>query len=230
MFTRRFLVCMLMAAGSIIPASASLLTYSTAGAFTSANSDETFQNISFAQGNLGTSLTDAVTTVVFSSPDGLTGIAAPVGWPSGNILEAATGPKTITVTLPSSVRAVGFYAGPQDYSTFGIHISNSSGDQAGNDGFIESGSPASPVFFGVRSDSPITSLTISAFSPTTDRIAIEDMMVGTPAQAETPEAATFLLVASGLFLLRYVRRWIPGESSRRSRLDRETNRSSLASV
>ncbi|HEX5431061.1 MAG TPA: hypothetical protein VFW83_03790 [Bryobacteraceae bacterium] len=196
---------MALVVGAVVPASASLLTYSSAGDFASANTDQAFQNISFAQGDFGTSLTEG--DVIFANPTDLTGALAPTGWPAGNILEAPAGPNTITITLPDTVRAIGFYAGPQNYSNFGVHISNSGGDQAGGDAYP--GTPTSAMFFGFRSDSPITSLTVTAFNPTFDRIAIEDVSAGTPDVAETPEIATFLLVASGLFFLRFARRWMP---------------------
>lgn len=211
MNAKRLLISILVLGLRALPAYASLLTYSTASSFNAANTDQTFQNISFAQGNLGTSFTDALTSVVFSASAGMTGAMQPSGWPAGTVVEITNSPNTntITVTPPSSVRSVAFYAGSGlAFNTFNIAASNTGGDNFNNGSFQQSSSTA-PVFFGVRSDTPFVSISVQTFgsNPVPVSDILDDVEVGSPEQ--TPEAATMLLIATGLFMIRYGGRWLP---------------------
>ncbi len=63
----------------------------------------------------------------------------------------------------------------------------------------------SSQFFGIVSDTPLDYLFISS-SPNSPKIGINSFEVGAAADAPTPEVSTFLLIGSGLVLMRFLRR------------------------
>jgi hypothetical protein len=213
-FTRRFFFSGLILACCAIPASATLTTYTALPSFTAANTDQTFQNITFpSSGNQGTTYTDLLTLVAFSSGSGLTAIPSPTGWPSGTAIEVTPNSamtKILTIALPASVTSLGMYLGPQNFNNFEIIITDAAGasDNFDYGAFHQSYSDSSPVFFGLRTNSPITSFTIKTYGPPDD-LALDSVMIGGGSTSETPEVATFLMIGSGLLMLRYGRRWMP---------------------
>src|SRR5580698_8549644 len=132
MLTQRFLVsAFVLGCFWACPVSASLTTYCSVNlctdqsnpltSFNAAATADTFSNIAFAQGNLGTSTSDL--GVVFSTNGtGLTGMTNLSSWPAGSALVSNPGVNTLTITLPTAVSAVDFYQGPQDFSAFTISI------------------------------------------------------------------------------------------------------------
>jgi len=60
------------------------------------------------------------------------------------------------------------------------------------------------VFFGIVSDTPLSSLFIGSTGGSDGAVKIQSFEVGGP--APTPEVSTFLLIGSGLVLMRFLRR------------------------
>jgi hypothetical protein len=218
MFTKKFLLLAIVVACCTVPASATLTTYCTnvgtgcqdpnaSSDFTAATTADTFSDISVTQGSLTTSYTDA-SGLIFSDPLGLLGTPNPSGWPTGTAVVGSTSSSgtTMTVTLPSSVDAIEFYVGMQDYSYFTISVTDNSGGTFTN-GSFEQTNLSVPLFFGVTTDSDFTSFTITSQGPG-DKITLDDIMIGSAgaSDASTPEATTLLLVGTGMFLMGYFRR------------------------
>lgn len=204
MTTQRFLITALAIGACAIPASATLATYSTPTALEAALPSDTFSNITFAQGNLGTSTTDFGIVFSTSSPQ-LTGILSPSGWVSGTAIDTTFQNQlyTIALSFPAGVNAIGFYV---DSQASGSSVSLSVKDSGGTitPSFTESGS--TPSFFGVTTtDSTFTSFLVG--NDTTNNgadLTLGDVQFGE--QAPTPEVATLLLVATGLLAMGFFRR------------------------
>jgi hypothetical protein len=215
MFAQKFLISVLLLAFCCaIPASAALTTCTNTSCFaTDATAEaDTFQNIDVTVGGLPNPYTDL--GAEFGDPAGLDGISDATGFPSEVSIEAsATGASTITITLPSSVNAIEFYAGTQsDYSNFNISVTDNSGGTYSSGLFEQI--PAGAAYFGVSTDSSFNTLTITSYIPG-NVITIGDISIGTAASdgggdpSPTPEAATLLLVGTGLFLMSYLKRRTP---------------------
>lgn len=217
MYTKRFLVFALLLACGAIPASATLVNYSTLADFTAGNTDQTFQNITFPSGSQGTTYTDSTTGVMFTDGTSLVGVPFPVGWPAGSSLQATncgspgSCTTTLTITLPSAVTSVALFAGPDNFQPFQISVSNGVDPQFSSN---QSQNPVTnPFFFGFRSDSPFTTFTIAS-EDNVSSVFLDSMEVGTPTgdagpPPDTPEVATLLMIGSGLVMLRCGRRWMP---------------------
>ena len=191
MLIRNYLTAVLLVAGCAVPASASLTTYSTLSNLESAAPGDTFSNITFAQGGLGTSTTDD--GITFSDTGQLQGLENDPGWSGATGISTYNGLSTIVLTIPSSVNAIGFYV----YGLGGyVSITDDSGGSYAN------GSPLPDGFFGIATGSTFSTFTISANNGT--ELAIGDIYVG-EAQA-TPEVATLLLVGTGLLGMGFIRR------------------------
>jgi hypothetical protein len=206
MFTRKYLVAALILGGCSVPAFATLTTYSSMATFQSATATDTFSNIAFAQGNLGTSTT--VGDVTFStSGTSLNGALNFTGWPTGTTepsLVSGAGINTLTITLPSDVTAIDFYDGPHDFSLFTIAITDSDGGTYSNGALFQTGSIANPLFFGVTTTGSFTSFTITT-QASVDTMTLDDVQTG-EGQSQTPEVETLLLVGTGLLGMGYFRR------------------------
>ncbi len=216
MFTQRFLVSALLLGCGAIPASATLTTYTDLPTFTSATSGQTFQNITFPSGSDGTTYTDPTSGVVFSDITGLLGASSPSGWATGSTLEAnhctTGGGCTLTISLPGTVTSVGLFVGTDNFQPFQISVSNGtdptfSANQAQN--------PATtPFFFGFNSTVPFSTFTISS-EDNVSSLFLDSMEIGTSGgsgptdPSDTPEAATLLMIGSGLTMLHCGRRWMP---------------------
>lgn len=206
MLIQRFLMAAVVAACSAIPAFATLQTYTSLTSFDTATGGDTFTNIAFAQGNLGTSTT--VDGVVFStSGASLTGEASPSGWPTGPTepaLASSEGGNTLTITLPAGAGAVDFYFGPLDYTGLQLTIADNAGGNFTTDALTQP-NMTTPVFFGVTTTGNFTSFTIQSFS-NPDMTTLDNLQFGQSDMSQTPEVATFLLVGTGLLLMGYFRR------------------------
>jgi len=223
MFTQKFLMSAIVVACCAVPASATLTTYcytpgpycatyasssAASTAFASATTADSFSDISVTQGNLTTSYTDA-SGLIFGDPLGLLGAPNPSGWPAGTAVVGSSGTNgtTLTVTLPSSVDAIEFYAGMQDFSNFTISVTDNTNGSFSSGWFAQT-NVSVPLFFGVTTDSYFTSFTISSQAPS-DKITLDDIMIGSSGASDSspaPEATTLLLVGTGMFLIGYVRR------------------------
>jgi hypothetical protein len=139
---------------------------------------------------------------------------AAVGYSPGNS-------STITVTLPANVLAIGFdlllgnYVSPSSTTPFGVIVSNGSTSQ-----FYSTTANDLPgsVFFGYSSATAISSLTIFAQNTIAAQstVGIDNFEIGEAGTGGTgggstaaPEVSTMLMVASGFFMLRFGRRWLP---------------------
>jgi hypothetical protein len=209
MFTQKYLIAAVILSGCSIPAFAALTSYSTPSTFEAATSSDSFSNIDFAQGSLGTSTADLGVTFSTSGA-GLSGVTNISSWPAGTALvsTANTGGNTLTITLPSAVDAISLYIG---LTTTDSNIQISVTDNGGGAPDTFSASPTviitSPYFLGLVTDSSFTTFTIQSFGPS-DHAAIDDMEIG-QAPPQTPEVATLLLVGTGLLAMGYIRRRVP---------------------
>jgi hypothetical protein len=221
MFTQKFLMSAIVVACCAVPASATLTTYCVPGplctygsssaassAFTAATTSDTFSDINVTQGNLNDSYTDT-SGLIFGDPLGLLGTPNPSGWPAGTAVagNSGSGGTTLTVTLPSSVDAIEFYTGMQDFSYFTITVTDNTGGTFAS-GYFEQNNVSVPLFFGVTTDSYFTSFTITG-QASSDKITLDDIMIGSSGASDSspaPEATTLLLVGTGMFLIGYVRR------------------------
>ncbi len=193
----------------------------TTSCFAAASTADTFQNIDVTAGSLGDSYTDP-TGLEFTDSFGLTGVVSLAGCPGGTAITASnTGANTINVLFPSGVDAIEFYADAQlQYSDVYVSVTDSSGTIETT---LYEASAATPLFFGVTTtDSTFTSFSISTDFPNPAQVALGDIFVGSggPGPGDpspTPEAATLLLVATGLFMMSYFRRRTFAEAANRGR-------------
>ncbi len=206
MLTQRFLVALLTISACAIPASATLTTCTTENCLSVPG--DTFSNISFAAGSLGTSTT--ASGVVFSTNGaGLTGEANPTGWPAGSsepALVSSEGVNTLTITLPSDVNAIEFAAGLMDFDQLQISITDNAGGSYTYGGLSQSNIQV-PVYFGVSTTGSFSTFTIGSVN-SIDQLTLDDIEIGQLGSEPdaAPEAATMLLVATGLFAIGYFRR------------------------
>lgn len=234
MFYKKYLISGLLVACAI-PASAALTTFCTVGpallcpetgsssaaassAFNTATASDTFTNISFTAGSLGTSYTDSGTGLEFNDLLGLIGTASPSGWPSGTAIDstAAGSVSTIALTVPSGVSAIDFYVGVSLlYSNFTISVTDSNGATF-TDGYFYQSSLA-PFFFGVTTSGTFTNLTITDQTPgNLNQITLDDISLGSAGSdaPAVPETETLLSVGTGLLALGFARRWMPGSGAK----------------
>ncbi len=112
---------------------------------------------------------------------------------------------TITIALPANVYAFGvdlLYL--QNGGSGALYVINVNGTQVNSS--ASTGLPGS-TFFGYSSATAITSVTI--YMPLQNvALGLDNLELGT-ATAQTPEAVTFLMIGSGLLMLRFGRRWLP---------------------
>jgi len=218
MFRQRFLISVLVVGFCAIPASAALVTYTDSGSFAAGTTTDTFQNIDVTAGNLtSTSYTDL--GVDFSDAAGLNVVTSlGDGWPAGGAIVAShTGPTTINISFPSGVNSIEFYTDAQlQYSYVYVSVTDSSGTINTS---LYQVSPTTPLFFGVTTtDSTFTSFSVSTDYPNPAQLTLDDISIGSAGSTgETPEAATLLLVATGLFLMGWMRRRTQGATQAASR-------------
>jgi hypothetical protein len=114
---------------------------------------------------------------------------------------------TITIALPANVYAFGVDLLWLKNGSSGVPylISVNGGSNLSSD--VSLGLPGS-TFFGYSSATAITSVTIYMGAENTS-LGLDNLELGTTADAQTPEAVTFLMIGSGLLMLRFGRRWLP---------------------
>ena len=199
--SKRFLLLATILGTLAIPSFASLLTYTSASAFNSANADQTFVSLTFSPlGSVGTSFTDLSSGILFTDSGGLSIVANPGFGPqaTGNVLKTDLNGTNLTITgFPSALRSFSFYIGG-----FGIVVgvdvasTNTTGDAPPANSI--STSTSTGMFYGIRSSSPISSVTLTHFT-NFDNFGIMALQLGSPTgPAEAPEGATMLLIGTGL--------------------------------
>lgn len=219
MFTRDVLISIMALAGLSAPARATI-TYCNSGCSNS-NSGVTYTTFGTAAGGLGDAMSSPITFIsggLSGSPaiylDSGTGTTF-AGYSNATTQNDLTVTGTalaqtingansgIQVTLPANTYAFAMFL--STVSGFGSPyvelndriVSNS------NYSLVVPNSSAS-VFFGIVSSTPLTSLFLGNLGGTDGKVEIQSFEVGGP--APTPEVSTFLLIGTGLVLMRFLRR------------------------
>jgi hypothetical protein len=214
MFNQKFLISVLVLGCCAVPGSASLITYTDPVAFAAATSGDAFSDIAVTQGtNIGTSYTND--GVDFTDSLNLDGTQNLAGWPAGQVITAVAGAfngastNTITISLPSAVTAIEFYTYDSQYNYIYFSINDGSGTITP----YLNPTTSAPLFYGVTTTSSFISFSLSD-EEGVGQLAIGDIRIGEADPPPTPEAATLLLVGTGLFLMGYWRRRMPGRGAR----------------
>jgi hypothetical protein len=114
---------------------------------------------------------------------------------------------TITIALPANVYAFGVDLLYLQTGSSGAPYLISVNGGSNLTGGAPTGLPGSN-FFGYSSTTAITSITIYMGGEQSS-LGLDNLELGTTADAQTPEAVTFLMIGSGLLMLRFGRRWLP---------------------
>ncbi len=219
MLTQKLLISAVLLAGAS-RMSASVLSYTNRTTLEAVVPILTFANISFdgpvtGDGTFAGGITDVTTGVQFFGSCLCTGVANLLvttvpGWSASPALrEQSSTNESIRVTFPAGVFAFGvdliYISGP-GLTPFDITVTDTTGHSFTTATAVNL--PGS-VFFGVRSDQAITSADIVS-QVNSNVIGLDNFEVGTQQQpAEAAEVSTLLMIGSGLFMLRYARRWMP---------------------
>jgi len=186
----------------VIPAAATTTTYSDPTAFNTATQSLFFTQVDFntAIYSSGTGFTDASGAVfadILNSNGNLvvSSSCANTCAPNGQLKD--TGTNGFAITLPNNIYAFAFYlsAGGSVNITF-----------YGNGVYSNTplSSPSTPTFFGATTSAPITGFVITGPS-----IIIDDFQISSGAGTQAAEAAPFILIGTGLVLLRLLgQRWL----------------------
>lgn len=181
--------------------------YTDQTAFNTATSSVFFQNITFDAANLAASST-------YSDPSGVI-ITDYVGnntlsVSGGNLVD--TNSWGFAATLPSVVYDFWFtVTGPANAQ---ISVSFNAPDLNYNQTLNLNGSGS--FFFGVTSTAPIANLTFHNSGVHTDTLTAFDFAGSSGGPADTPEAATLLLIGSGLIAMRFLKKRDKARVSRES--------------
>lgn len=105
----------------------------------------------------------------------------------------SAGPSSLTITLPTLEKALGFDFGSLTTDIFSYTLSN------GQKGTFSNGSASSLAFFGITSTTAFNSITITVnnYATAYDNITYSTTLATT----STPEPATLGLMATGLFAI-----------------------------
>jgi hypothetical protein len=227
MMTRGVLISILTLAGLAAPAHATL-TYCNSGCGNS-NSGVTFSSFGTAAAGLGDTMsspitfvsggldgsgvyTDAGTGTVFTGFNGttaealiLSGTSLAQTGSSGN--GGNTNGRSIQIALPANTYAFAMFVS----STAGFAgpwvelVSSPSNFNNGNANYnLTIANSGDSQFFGIISNTAISSIFIGDLQASQSPIRIQSFEEGGP--ASTPEVSTFLLIGTGLALMRFLRR------------------------
>jgi len=123
---------------------------------------------------------------------------------SGGILAQDIAGGTLNVTLPTGTLA------------FGLNLLTSGGFLNDTVDFIGDGSEynngfSTPSYFGARDSSSLTGLNFTATINGTNKFELSSFEIGTSGSSgdsgDAPEAATLLLIGTGLIAMRFLRKW-----------------------
>jgi hypothetical protein len=186
---------------AVVPGSATTITQYNDFASWQAATLSGFQLIDFQSSTTGTFSSVSFPGVQFS------GIGGPsntimimdttfLGWNSGKAAFINTNQsQTMNIILAPAVTAFAFnvFSASPHGQTFTISVNGTPYVVPTND------LPNSPTFFGITSDSPITALSVAlATASPSAYILVDNVSFGTAQISQTPEAATLLLIGSGL--------------------------------
>jgi hypothetical protein len=204
MLSQRFAISVL-ALALVIPATATTTTYTDATTFNTATQSLFFTQVDFntATFNSLTGYTDA-SGATFADSNGLNSLKLSVNstcfntCSNGELTDIEQG---LSIAVPSNIIAFSFYiASPQGEM---VTIAFSGNGAPSSTPFT---APSGGVFFGATTSAPITSFTITG-AQFLDTINLDNFEMAPAAQ--TAEAAPFLLIGTGLVLLRLLgRRWL----------------------
>ena len=222
MTTRDVLMSIAALAGFAIPAHATIaFVYCNDTSHCTSNSGMTFSTFGTAAGGLGYAMSSPITFVsaglsgtpaIYVDAGTFTSFAGYSNATTQNSLQilGTTLAQTINgansgiqVTLPANTYAFAMFVSV--FSGFGNPLVEL-GDRnvsLSNYGLAIPNSSTS-VFFGIVSSTPLSSLFIGNFGNNDGAVEIQSFEIGGP--APTPEVSTFLLIGSGLVLMRFLRR------------------------
>ena len=206
----KFIACtfLITAAGLLVaPVSAGALTYSTSTAWNAAGPvDGTLTFTGLTPGGYVSPLT--VAPFVFTALFGTTlGITDQFGPGTGNFIYTLKAMQISPVAV-GTIFGLGFNI--KCYSSGCSSAQSIVVTDVGNNSFTYS-NIALPGFWGVRSDLAIANIQVT-FPTNSDYVAIDDVSFGSAATgggtpADTPEAATLILIGTGLGLIARYRRY-----------------------
>ena len=187
-----------------VPAGAGILTYSTLGGWQAAGPQAgtiTFEGVSIPANF--TSFT--ISPLTFSASNGHTlAIANNFGPGTGNFL---LNPSPTNIAGDNTVFGLGFDF--RCYSCDGLTATITVTDASGSTPFsVATTSVGISNFFAVRSTLSIQNLQIS-FGGANPYVALDNVAFGGAAPADTPEAATMILIGTGLALIARYRKYSP---------------------
>jgi len=227
MFTRDVLISIMALAGLAAPARATIVycndtshctsntgvTFSTFGAAAGGLGDTMSSPITFVSGGLSSGVyTDAGTGSVFNGFNGttpealiLSGTSLAQTGTSGNGGNTTNG-RSIQIVLPANTYAfamlVSSVSGTAD--PFVELVSSPSNFNTSGNYTLSISSSSDSEFFGIISNTAISSIFVGDLFFSQSPITIQSFEVGGP--APTPEVSTFLLIGTGLVLMRFLRR------------------------
>jgi hypothetical protein len=211
MLAHRFLIPVLALVAW--PASAATVTYTDPATFNNATQSLFFSQIDFNNAVLGANgYTDASGAVFNDSNQNTSMLATSASCfntcAHGQVSDRLQG---FAISLPSTIVAFAFYiASPQGEM---VTVSFSGNGAPSSTQFTAA---SSGVFFGATTDAPISAFTITG-ATFFDTIALDNFEIasGNTQVSNTPEAATFLLIGSGLMFMRLLRRRARTQPARR---------------
>lgn len=113
---------------------------------------------------------------------------------------------TVNVVLPAGVTALGFDVFTVSPSALSFTVT-----VAGTNYTVPTDPRPTLAFWGITSNTPIASIALTAAGSTyngSTSALIDNFQYGTADLSEAPEAATFLLIGSGLIGLAVVKKWV----------------------
>jgi hypothetical protein len=209
MFRRAFVYLFAVCAVVLPATSAVLTTYTDNATFTAALSSQTlidFDTLSTGEDSTAAGLTIGGINFVGMNNGGYYLATQNNGWNSGTFvyLPYFFGPLSYTaVTVPSGTTAVGFDLGSQSGTdSFTVTI-------LGATAVVNTATFPAHTFFGVTSDTAFTTFQIQSNIAKT--VLMDNFIFGTattgtvtdPPPSDTPEAATLIMIGSGLLIMRF---------------------------
>jgi hypothetical protein len=187
------------------PTSAATVTYTDPATFNNATQSLFFTQINFNTATFLSSngYTDASGAVFDDSNQNRTKLGRSASCfntcTNGEVTDAYFG---FSISLPINIGAFAFYVASPQGETVTVSFSGSGAPFSTQFTAVSSG-----VFFGTTTDTPVTGFTISG-QIFQDTIALDNFEIAQsgPPPPNAPEAATFLLIGSGLVFMRLLRR------------------------
>ena len=223
MTTRDVLMSIVTLAGFAIPAHATIaFVYCNDTSHCTSNSGMTFSTFGTAAGGLGYAMSSPI-TFVSAGLSGTPAIYVDAG--TGTIFagysnattqnslqvlgtslaQTISGPNSgIQITLPANTYAFAMFV--STVSGFGNPLVELGDRNVSNSNYgLAIPNNSTSVFFGIISSTPLSNLFIGNLG-NDGAVEIQSFETGGPADAATPEVSTFLLIGSGLVVMRFLRR------------------------